>query len=48
MKIGISMPVPGYITDPAFMARKAEELGVPLLDEAGLVELLRAKGLMVD
>ena len=27
MKIGISMPVPGYITDPAFMARKAEELG---------------------
>ena len=27
MNIGISMPVPGYITDPAFMARKAEELG---------------------
>ena len=27
MRIGITLPVPGYITDPAFMARKAEELG---------------------
>ena len=27
MPIGVTMPVPGYVTDPAFMARKAEELG---------------------
>ena len=27
MSIGVYMPIPAYYVDPAFMARKAEELG---------------------
>jgi len=33
---------------PGSKARKAENLGVPVLDEAGFVDLLRTKGLTVD
>lgn len=28
MNVGVSMPLPAYLVDPAFMARTAEDLGV--------------------
>ena len=46
MNIGTSVPLPAYTIDPAFMARKAEELGFESLwyAEAGPLQMAAGTG----